>query len=107
MKVMNNIAFLCEATTSFNGWLEEIEKSETYEDARRPGSSAFGFIDCMKVYLNSMIDKENNDFTADLDEVLDNWIASVYQHMADKAIETKQPNETVMNLLRARDEVRG
>lgn len=107
MKALNNIKFLCEATTTFNSWLKAIDDSETYEGAKLPGNAAFGFIDCMTVYLNTMITMENNDFTGDLGEVLDGWTASVYQHMAEKAIETKQTSETVMKLLKSRDEANG
>lgn len=107
MKALNNVKFLCEATTTFNEWVEAIDKSETYEDARRPGCAALGFIDCMTVYLNTMIAMENNGFVAELDEVLEDWTASVYQHMADKAIETNQPHEVIMKLLKRRDEANG
>lgn len=29
MKALNNIKFLCEATTTFNTWLKAIDDSET------------------------------------------------------------------------------
>lgn len=104
MKVLNNIKFLCEATTTFNAWLKAIDDSVTYEDAKRYGNAAFGFIDCMTVYLNSMISTENNGFTAELGDVLEDWTASVYQHVGEKAIETKQDIDIVLKLLKRRDE---
>lgn len=103
MKALNNIKFICEATTTFNSWVDRIDSAADYEDARRFGSAAIGFADCMTVYLNAMICKENNDFTAELDETVEEWKATVYQHMASKAIETHQDNNTILAMLRMRD----
>lgn len=106
MKALNNIKFLCDATTTFNAWLKAIDDADSYEDARNRGNSAMGFIDCMMVYMNSMLAVENNDFTEQLDEVLEDWAASVYQHMSDKAIATNQPTEVVLKLMRKHDEIK-
>lgn len=104
MKVLNNIKFICEATRTLDSWLNAIGEAETYEKARQKATGCFGFIDCMTVYCNTMICMENNDFTGDLGDTLEAWTASVYQRMADKAIETKQPAETISKLLQMRDE---
>ena len=104
MKALNNIKFISEATTTLNDWLKAIEETETYEDAKNKGRIALGYIDCMMTYLNCMICKENNDFTGDLGELLDSMLASVYQKLANKAIETKQGDDIVMKLLKKRDE---
>lgn len=106
MKALNNIKFLTEATTQFNAYLNVIDESESYEHASTAGKYAFGFIDCMIVYLNSMLAAENNDFTEQLDCVLDDWRASVYQHIADKAIETNQNTDLILDLLKKRDAAR-
>ena len=104
MKALNSIKFICDATTTFNSWVDRIDSAVDYEDARRFGSAAVGFADCMTVYLNAMVDKDNNDFTAELDDVLESWQAAIYQHMASKAVETHQDNNTVLAMIRMRDE---
>ena len=103
MKALNNIKFICEATTTFNSWVDRIDSAADYEEARRVGSAAIGFTDCMTVYLNAMVSTENNDFTAELDEMIEAWQRTVYQHMASKAIETHQDHNTVIAMLRMRD----
>lgn len=103
MKALNNIKFICEATTTFNSWVDRIDSAVDYEEARRFGSAAIGFADCMIVYLNAMVSTENNDFTAELDEMIEAWQYTVYQHMASKAIETRQDSNTVIAMLRMRD----
>lgn len=104
MKALNNIQFVSDATTNFNQWINAITQAETYDKAVRKGEGALGFIDCMTTYLNCMICWDNNDFTGDLGDLLDNMTASVYQHVADKARETNQPNDVIMKLLEKRDE---
>ena len=103
MKALNNIKFISEATTQFNSWVSMINFAVDYDEARRAGSAAIGFAACMTVYLNAMVDKDNNDFTAELDEMIESWQATVYQCMADKAIEFHQSNDTVLAMLRMRD----
>ena len=79
---------------------EAIEEASTYEDAKNKGRIALGYIDCMITYLNCMITMENNDFTGELGELLDSMLASLYQKLANKAIETKQGVEIVLTLLK-------
>lgn len=59
MKALNNIKFLCDATTTFNAWLKAIDDADSYGDACNRGYSAMGFIDCMTVYMNNMLAVEN------------------------------------------------
>ena len=99
MKALNNIKFICDATTTFNSWVDRIDSAVDYEE----GSAAIGFADCMTVYLNAMVSTENNDFTAELDEMIEAWQYTVYQHMASKTIETNQDNNTIITMLRMRD----
>ena len=103
MKALNNIKFICDSTTTFNSWINRIDTASDYDEARRFGSAAIGFVDCMAVYLNTMVDKDNNDFTAELDDMLKSWQAAIYQHMASKAIETHRDNNTILAMLRMRD----
>lgn len=106
MKALNTVKFISNATTEFNEWLKAINEAEDYETAKNKGRCAFGYIDCMIVFLNSMIDKDNNDFTADLDELLDEWKAEVYQKIADKADEMHEPAEEIVKMCKKRDEWR-
>ena len=106
MKALNTVKFISNATTEFNEWKRAIKEAEDYETAKNKGRCAFGYIDCMIVFLNTMIDKENNGFTADLDEMIDEWKSEVYQMIADKAIEMKEKPEEIMKMLQKRDEYR-
>lgn len=85
MKKLNTVKFIAEATRGFDSWVKSIDGAEDLEEARKRGNAAIGYIDCMTVFLNTMIDKENNDFTEELDEMLEEWTVKVYNHMADKA----------------------
>lgn len=106
MKALNTVKFISNATTEFNEWMKAIEEAKDYETAKNKARCTFGYIDCMIVFLNSMIDKENNDFTADLDELIDEWKSNVYQKVADKADEMNEAPEEIMKLLQKRDEYR-
>lgn len=106
MKALNTVKFISNATTEYNEWMRAIKEAEDYETAKNKARCAFGYIDCMIVFLNTMIDKENNDFTADLDEMIDEWKSNVYQNVADKAIEMKEAPEEIMKMLQKRDEYR-
>lgn len=104
MKALNTMKFIANATVELTKYQNKIREAETYENARNAAHQMRGYVDCMITFLNSMICMENNDFTAELDEVIDDWMASVYQTLADKAIETKQDTEVVHKLLCMRDE---
>lgn len=104
MQALNNIKFISEATTEFDKWINAINSANTFEKAKRKAEGALGFVDCLTTYLNCMVCTENNDFTGELGELLDSMTARVYQAAANKAMETKQPCETIMRLLKRRDE---
>ena len=103
MKALNNLKFVSKATVSMNEWFEGINTAETFEKAKEKAAAALGYIDCMTTYLNCMIDKENNGFTAELDTLLDAWAAKVYGKLAMRAVETNQPTEYITKLLKKRD----
>jgi hypothetical protein len=84
-----------------------IEAAETYENAKNIARQMLGFIDCMITFNNTMICMDNNDFTGEFDEVITDWTSHVYQLLANKAIETQQPHDILMKLLKKRDEVVG
>lgn len=102
MKALNNMKFVTESLTGLSGWIEAIDDAKNFEKAKEK-AAALGYIDCMITYLNCMIDKENNEFTTELDEILDTWTARVYQHIADKAVMTDQTADAVVALLKKRD----
>ena len=106
MKALNTMMFVSNAVQELTEYKTKIAAAETYEDAKNTARGMMGYIDCLVTFLNTMICKENNDFTAELDDVLNDWMAKMYQAIADKAIETDQPHDVVLKLLQKRDEYR-
>lgn len=106
MRALNNIKFITESAKEIERFKSEIENAENYDKAKKLGNMALGHINCMITYLNCMIDKENNDFTEQLDEQIESWIASIYQTMAEKAVKCGEDAEVVMFCLKKRDEHR-
>lgn len=106
MKTLNNIKFITESAKEIEKFKESIKKSESYADAKKVGNMAIGHINCMITYLNCMVDMENNDFTEQLDEQIDEWSASIYQAMAEKAISSGENAEIVIKCLNKRNEHR-
>lgn len=104
MKQLNTMKFVTNMTEEVAGYKAAIKAAETYDEARNKAYKMRGYIDCAVTFLNTMICKENNGFTAELDEVLNGWTADMYQALASKATETQQPVELIGKLLRARDE---
>lgn len=104
MKALNTMKFVTNAIIELAKYRTAIREAETYESAGNAAYQMSGYIDCMTTFLNTMICMENNDFTGDLNDVLEDWMATLYQTLADKAIETKQGGETIHKLLCMRDE---
>jgi len=104
MKALNTMKFTTNMTRELAKYMTQIKAAETYDDAKATAYQMIGYINCGVTFMNTMICKENNDFTAEFDEVLTEWMAGVYQSLADKAIETKQNNEVIWKLLQKRDE---
>jgi hypothetical protein len=103
MKAINTIKFLMNARDEFTGILAGIASAEDFEAAKSKEAMAVGFCNCMIVFGNTMICEENNGFTGDLDEALDEWMAGLYQCMADKAKTTGQPDTVMFQYLNQRD----
>lgn len=107
MKNLNNMMFVLNAGSQIADYVNTISKvSESYEKAKATAAEALGFANCMTVYLNTMISADNNDFTQELDEVIDNWRANIFQALVDVAIRTNQPNDTIIKLGHHRDNYR-
>ena len=103
MKALNTMMFVSNAAEEITGYKAAIKNADTYDTAKRIGNMALGYINCTITFLNTMICMENNDFTAEFDEVIEAWKKSIYQAVIDKAIETDQDNDTVWRLLKLRD----
>ena len=104
MKALHTLRFVTEATKTLTNYQNLIANAEDFSKARSAARQMLGYIDCLITFNNTMICFENNDFTGELGEVIDDWIASVYDTLANKAIETKQDSDTVAKLLSKRDE---
>ena len=104
MKALNNIKFITESAKEIEKFKSAIETAENYSKAKKIGNMALGHINCMITYLNCMIDKENNDFSEQLDEQIESWSESIYQQMASKAIVCGESTEEVLKCLKKRDE---
>lgn len=104
MKNLNTMKFISNAVSELNEYKVAIKTAETYDSAKNIARTAFGYLDCMTTFLNTMICAENNDFTEEFDEVLDGWMHKIYQAMVDKAIDTNQESDLIFKLLQKRDE---
>jgi len=104
MKPLNTMKFVAEIAEKMAEYKASIKAAEDYDKAKRIGTMALGYVDCTITFLNTMICEANNDFTAEFDEVIEDWKKGIYQAVIDKAIETKQDSDTVWKLLKLRDE---
>lgn len=106
MKSINTMKFIVEYTKQITDTIENIEKAETYEEAKRIANYAMGLVDGMVIFTNTMVCIENNDFTAEMSDVEEDWRADIYQAVSNVADRTKQSNDKIMKLLTLRDEHR-
>ena len=105
MKALNTVKFIAEATKNVETWKDMIRYADTYETAKKAASRLIGYLDCLVTFNNTMICKENNDFTAAFDDLLNEWHAEVYGLLADKAIHTGQSADLIAKLFIQRDEI--
>lgn len=103
MKALNNLKFVTNATEEIASYKSQIREAEDYDTAKRIAYQAIGYLNCMVTFLNTMICFENNDFTGDLDETIDDWRKDIFQALIDMAMKTEQPKETIWKLCRRRD----
>lgn len=104
MKSLNTIKYITESTMALNKWESYIDEAKTWDEAKKAGNSAIGYIDAMITFMNCMIHEENNDLTEQLDDVIEEWLYDLYQKMADKALECDEPSEVVVKILEKRNE---
>ena len=99
MKSPKSLLFIHEATVKLIDYESAIETSDTYEKAKSIAHKALGFIDCLVIYNNLLICSENNGFTEEFDELLEELTARVYRSMADAAIRHDEPYEVIHKLI--------
>lgn len=104
MKSMNTMMFVSSATEELVNYVSEIKSAETFVKAKAIANTMNGYLNCMATVLNTMVCTENNDITAELDELLNSWTARMYGALAAKADETKESSDVIVSLLKARDE---
>lgn len=104
MKGLNIFKMIKEATVQVEGYKADIKNAETYEDAKKVGLQAIGYVNCLITMSNTMICTENNGITQQLDSIENQFLAEIFDAMANKANETKQPTELVFKLYNKRDE---
>lgn len=107
MKALHTMRFVSAAIEKLVEYKQAIADAETYEAAKPIAKQMLGYIDCLITFNNTMICMENNDFTGEFGEVIDDWYAGVYQAMINKAVETKQDHDLIWKLLCKRDEIQG
>ena len=100
---LNALQFIANASGEIENYKHLIANADTYSRAKEKAAFALGYIECMITFLNTAIHRDNNNFTGELSDVIDNWMASIYQSLANKAIATEQDNDIVLELLKRRD----
>lgn len=104
MKALNSLKYIANASEEIGKYKGLIETSENYTSAKNVAYQAIGFLNSMVVFLNTMICMENNDFTGELDEVIDDWRRDLIQTLINKAEDTHQDYETLFKLYKIRDD---
>lgn len=106
MKSLNICKLISNAAQDIADNIGGIEKADSYEKVTHIASMGQGYIECMAMVVDTMICKEDNDFTAEMDEVIDGWMADIFQTVAKKAIELGEPADVVQKALTLRDKYR-
>ena len=106
MKSLNLFVLTKEITEQISEYKNLIKNMPTYEDARKYAFLAIGCVNGLILVSSTLICRENNDITAQLDSLENMFMAEIYQAMADKAKETKQSDDIYFKLLTKRDEYR-
>lgn len=105
MKALNPIKFIANATTEIEKYKNKIRAAESIDDARKNAIAMHGYVNCTITFLNTMVDFENNDFTENLSELIDEWQQDIFGLLADKAIDLKQDPDWISRLLKRRDTI--
>ena len=106
MKSLNLFKFVSETSVQVEKCVTAIKEGTSYQEVKHIENYAIGYIDCMATMLNTMICKENNDITGDLDECIDNLGYKVYNAALNKAIESNEDCNVIKKLGDLRDKCR-
>lgn len=88
MKALNTMKFVSNTIEQLTIYKDKVEKAETFEEAKKEALVMMGFLNGAVIFLNTMICKENNDFTGEFGEVIDGWFHKMYQALVNKATDT-------------------
>lgn len=103
MKSLNIMLYIANMTSEINNAIGMIENSEDINDAKRFANRVLGLIDAIIIMNSTMICKENNDITAQIHELTDNFKRDMLQAMCNIAIRTGD-DEAFMKYAKERDE---
>lgn len=87
MKKINNMELMSNAAIEIANYKKWINEAKTEERAKAAGNAALGFINGMNITLNSMVCEENNDFTGDFGEWVDEQEKAIKQYVTQKCIQ--------------------
>ena len=89
MKELNIIRYIAEMSTNINKIITATSECENMEKACRLASKATGYVEALTVMSNTMICFENNELTAQMSELEDEFMAKIYQALCDVSIRLK------------------
>ena len=87
MKQINNMDLVASASQEIANYKKWINEADTDTRVKAVGNAALGFINGMNVVVNSMLSFENNDFTGDFGEWLDEQEKTIKQYVKQQCIE--------------------
>lgn len=105
MKSLNIFKLTADAAVQIELVKDQINNAESMEEAKKRASYGIGFIDCFITVCNRMICLENNDITAQLDTLTEEWTADIYQVMVNAA-DRFDERELLFKYAESRDEHR-
>lgn len=105
MKSINIFKFVANASAQMEENKQGIAMAKTLEDAKRQASYAMGYVDCVTTLTNTMICAENNDVTAQMDALENEWKADIYQEMV-MAADHFHDSDLMLKYADKRDEFR-
>ena len=87
MKEINTMELIVSAGQEVGKYKELINNAETEEKVKAVGNAALGFLNGMNVVINSMISFENNEFTGDFGEWVDEQEKTIRTYVRQRCVE--------------------
>lgn len=108
MKKINEMKFITEMIVLIRESIKAItaDDCDKWEFALQRAKYTLGQIDSLITFTNCMVATENNEFTADMNEVEDELNADTYQAIAQAAIKFERDNETIAKYFEKRNSYR-